>query len=250
MSTQARAPIAALVEGDVKLEGGLAHHLARVLRLTAGDALVAFDPTTGREAYATILRADRDGEVVLRVGPLRDGAKSVEREIVVIQGLAKGDKCDAVVRDATELGATRIIVAATERSVVRLDAERASSRQARWMRIAEQAARQSGRATAPVVDDPCTWKEALGARRRRCPARFCLWERATEAARTAAHGGAHDGRSARVRDRLGRGLTERGGAPSPNRGEVERSLRSARWCCRTETVAASVLGAVLVLSRR
>jgi 16S rRNA (uracil1498-N3)-methyltransferase len=247
MSTQARAPIAALVEGDVKLEGGLAHHLARVLRLTAGDALVAFDPTTGREADATIVRADRDGEVVLRVGALRDGAKSAEREIVVIQGLAKGDKCDAVVRDATELGATRIIVAATERSVVRLDAERASSRQARWMRIAEQAARQSGRATAPVVDDPCTWKEALmrvddGA------ARFCLWERATEplgpplmeALTTPAPLAFAIGSEG--------GLTEDEAHLAESRGWALASLGAL--VLRTETVAASVLGAVLVLSRR
>jgi 16S rRNA (uracil1498-N3)-methyltransferase len=245
MSTQARAPIAGLAEGDVKLDGGVAHHLSRVLRLTAGDALVAFDPTTGREADATIVRADT--EVVLRVGALRDGAKSATRDIVVIQGLAKGDKCDAVVRDATELGATRIIVAATERSIVRLDTERASSRQARWMRIAEQAARQSGRATAPLVDDPCTWKEAL-ARVGDEAARFCLWERATEplgpplmeALTTTAPLAFAIGSEG--------GLTEDEAHLAETRGWALASLGAL--VLRTETVAASVLGAVMVLSRR
>jgi 16S rRNA (uracil1498-N3)-methyltransferase len=246
MSTQARAPVAALVEGDVRLEGGVAHHLARVLRLTAGDAVVAFDPATGREADATIVRAD-GGEVVLRVGALRDGAKSTQREIVVIQGLAKGDKCDAVVRDATELGATRIIVAATERSVVRLDAERASSRQARWMRIAEQAARQSGRATAPQVDDPCTWSEAL-ARVPDASARFCLWERATEPLGTPLMEALTTAVPLAFAIGSEGGLTEDEAHLAETRGWALASLGAL--VLRTETVAASVLGAVLVLSRR
>jgi 16S rRNA (uracil1498-N3)-methyltransferase len=247
MSTRARAPVGALVEGEVRLSGGVAHHLARVLRLGAGDALVAFDPTTGREADATIVRAEADGAIVLQVGALRDGAKSTSREIVVVQALAKGEKCDAVVRDATELGATRIIVAATERSVVRLDAERASSRKARWMRIAEQAARQSGRATAPVIDEPCGWSEAL-ARVADASARFCLWERATEPLGPPLMEALVT--SAPLAFAIGSegGLTEEEAHLAESRGWALASLGAL--VLRTETVAASVLGAVLVLSRR
>jgi len=68
-----------------------------------------------------------------------------------------------VAQKATELGVTRIIPVATERSVVRLDAERAASRAARWRKIAVEASRQCGRADAPEIDAPAPLLDALAA---------------------------------------------------------------------------------------
>jgi 16S rRNA (uracil1498-N3)-methyltransferase len=237
-----RAPIPGLAPGERRLDGAVAHYLARVLRLRPGQPFVAFDPATGREAEGLILKTERDA-IAVRFGDVREGTATAHCSLTWIQGLAKGDKCDAVVRDATELGATRIIVATTERSVVRLDAARASDRQARWTRIAQEAARQSGRSDAPTVDTPCHWGEALT----HVPVetvRFCLWERATLP--------------------LGPSLFEalaRGEAlafacgPEGGLETVEVELASASgWivtslgalALRTETVAAAVLGAVCV----
>jgi 16S rRNA (uracil1498-N3)-methyltransferase len=237
-----RAPVPGLAPGEQRISGGLAHYLGRVLRLRAGDAFVAFDPASGREADAVTVWADDDA-VTVRFGPVREGAARPARAIAFVQGLAKGDKCDAVVRDATELGATRIIVATTKRSVVRLDAPRGIERQARWARIAQEAARQSGRSDAPRVDPPCPWREALD-RIDADAARFCLWERASEA--------------------LGPLLFEALAGQSPlafacgpeggledvevdyarDRGWTIASL--GPFAVRTETVAAAVLGAVRV----
>jgi 16S rRNA (uracil1498-N3)-methyltransferase len=237
-----RAPIPDLAAGERRLEGAIAHYLARVLRLQAGDAFVAFDPATARESDAVTVWADHDA-ITVRFGPLRDGAARAARSLTWIQGLAKGDKCDAVVRDATELGVTRIIVAVTRRSVVKLDAARAAERQARWARIAQEAARQCGRSDVPRVDAPCPWGEAL-ARTVDEGERFCLWEGGTQP--------------------LGPPLFEAlsRGAPvafacGPEGGldalEVDTAVASG-WSVvslgprvlRTETVAAAVLGAVVV----
>ncbi len=238
-----RAPIPGLAPGERRLEGAVAHYLARVLRVRPGDVFVGFDPASAREADAVLLKADRDA-ITVRFSDLRDGIARAPRPITWIQGLAKGDKCDAVVRDATELFATRIIVATTERSVVRLDATRGADRQARWARIAKEASRQCGRSDAPAVDVPCPWVDALA----RVPvdaARFCLWERATTPI-----GGA-------LFEALARGAPL-AFACGPEGGldarEVERAS-AAGWAVtslgglalRTETVAAAVLGAVLVM---
>lgn len=245
MSSKVRAPIAALAAGEHRLDGAVGHYLARVLRLQAGDAFVAFDPATGREADGVMVWADGRGIATVRFGELREGAARPARELVLVQGMAKGDKCDGVVRDATELGATRIIVARTHRSVVKLDAARAVERQARWERIAREAARQCGRSEAPRVDVPCSWDDAL-ARVPAAAARFCLWERAV--------------------DPLGPPLLQALAADAPvafacgpegglEDAEVEQA-RALGWIVaslgplvlRTETVAAAVLGAVRVLS--
>src|SRR5579859_1018820 len=102
-----RVPIARLTSGERRLDDPTAHYVGRVLRLRAGDPFVAFDPESGREADA---RAERVGDegVVVRIDELRDARARASRDVVWIQALAKADKCDAVVRDATELGATRI----------------------------------------------------------------------------------------------------------------------------------------------
>jgi 16S rRNA (uracil1498-N3)-methyltransferase len=239
-----RAPVPELSPGERRLRGPLAHYLARVLRLRAGDSFVAFDPASAREAEARTMWAD-DESITVCFGELREARAPTRRELIFIQGLAKGDKCDAVVRDATELGATRVIVATTRRSVVRLDPARTSERQARWTRVALEAARQCGRSAPPAIDAPCPWPEAL-ARVGRDAAGFCLWERSTEP--------------------LGPLLLDAlaGDAPiafacGPEGGledsEVDQALTAGfsvaslgPLALRTETVAAAVLGAVAVWS--
>src|SRR5580700_4824300 len=105
-----RAPIPDLSPGERRLEGALAHYLARVLRLRAGDGFVAFDPSTGLEADAVTVSADALA-ITVRCGALRKSARErTGPRTTWIQGLAKGDKCDAIVRDATELGASRVMV--------------------------------------------------------------------------------------------------------------------------------------------
>jgi 16S rRNA (uracil1498-N3)-methyltransferase len=159
MSTRVRAAIAGLREGTLDAPKDIAHYLTRVLRMKEGSHFVAFDPATTREADA-ILETTSAAATRLRIGPLRDAAVSAPRPVTFIQGLAKGDKCDAVIRDATELGATHVIVAACARSVVQLAGERQTARLARWTRIASEAARQCGRADPPRVE-LLAWNEAI-----------------------------------------------------------------------------------------
>jgi 16S rRNA (uracil1498-N3)-methyltransferase len=238
-----RAPIAGLSAGERRLGGSVAHYLARVLRLRAGSPFVAFDPTAGTEADAVVVHVEGDA-IAVRFGPTREGA-SAPRALTWIQGFAKADKCDAIVRDATELGATRIVVATTRRSIVRLDDARANARVARWTRIAEEAARQCGRSDAPLVERPVDWAEALALAGAEA-ARFCLWERAT------------DPLAPDLFDALAR-AAPLAFACGPEGGieDDEVALATAQgWkatslgplLLRTETVAAAVLGAVRVWS--
>ncbi len=237
-----RVPVAHLAEGERLLEGAVAHYLGRVLRLHPGDAFVAFDPATAREADALTLRAEGDS-IAVRFGPTRKGATLAPRPLTWIQALAKGDKCDAVVRDATELGATRIVIAVTERSVVKLQGPRAQGRVARWTKIAEEAARQSGRSDVPVVNALVGWQEAV-AGVSRDEARFCLW------------GGAADTLGPALFDVLAQRVPiafacgpEGGLTPAEVDFGRERGFAIATLgprTLRTETVAAAVLGAVRV----
>lgn len=240
-----RSPIAKLAPGKRTLPAELSHHLCRVLRLRSGGRFVAFDPEAHTEADVTIEVADGGGAEVT-IGSIRPANVVAGAAVVLVYALAKGDKVDAVVRDATELGATRILIARTSRTVAKIDAERASTKLGRWRRVAEQAARQCGRADPPVVDGVVTWKAALEEAGLDATARFCLWENATEPL------------GAMLRDAIARkeplafaigpegGLTQEEAEEARVAGFAPVSL--GQFVLRTETVAAAVLGAVRVLT--
>lgn len=243
-----RAPVAKLESGERTLSAESSQYLCRVLRLRDGERFVAFDPGSRTEAEATILEASASAARVT-IGECHAASVVAETPVALVYGLAKGDKVDGVVRDATELGTTRIVIARTTRAVAKLDGERAGTKVERWRRIAEQAARQCGRADPPVVDGVLGWREALtlaSDASDESAAKFCLWENATEPL------------APLLRAALSRG------APivfaiGPEGGLTAAEVEEARvlgyapvslglFVLRTETVAAAVLGAVRILT--
>ena len=133
----------------VRLSPEQSRHVEAVLRLRPGAALEVFD---GRGAS---WEARIESPSVLRLGTRSEGHRGAT-DVWLAQGLAKGEKLDLAVQKATELGATRILPLVVDRSIVRLDAERGERRVERFRRIAEEAARQSGRSDVPRIDAPCT----------------------------------------------------------------------------------------------
>jgi 16S rRNA (uracil1498-N3)-methyltransferase len=240
--TPRRVPLSNVGVGDRRLDGATAHYVAHVLRLGVGGVFTAFDSAAVREADAVVIHVERDS-VVIRLGTVREGALRAPRSITWVQGLAKGDKCDAVVRDATELGATRIVLSATRRSVIRLDAARGLARRVRWTNIAEQAARQCGRSDVPEVVASQRWENAVDS----CAsadARFCLWAGATEPLAPPLLDALARGASVAFACGAEGGLDEDEVRAAADRGWVTASLGPV--ILRTETVAAAVLGAVLI----
>jgi 16S rRNA (uracil1498-N3)-methyltransferase len=127
-----------------------AQHVAKALRLKAGDALVVFDGRGG-EYDATIQRIDKD-RVDVKVGAWRDVERESATSIGLVQGLPEAsDKMDWIIQKATELGVAWIQPVTCERSVVRLSGERAARREAHWRRVSIAAAEQCGRTRIPEV---------------------------------------------------------------------------------------------------
>ncbi len=153
-------------EGDlVRLGGAEARHALKVLRLGPGDRIAVLDGS-GREYEAVIERVDGavdGGEAILqaRIAATRPRATEPSLNLLLLQGLPKGDKMDLIVQKATELGVSRIVPVVTERSVSRPEAESGWAKAARWRRIAQEAAKQAGRAVVPEVELPQSLGEAL-----------------------------------------------------------------------------------------
>lgn len=127
-----------------------AQHVAKSLRLKAGDTITVFDGSGG-EYDASIQRIDRD-RVDVKVGAWREARTEPQLRIGLVQGLPEAaDKMDWVIQKAVELGVDWIQPVVCERSVVRLSGERATRREAHWRRVAVSACEQSGRNRVPEV---------------------------------------------------------------------------------------------------
>jgi 16S rRNA (uracil1498-N3)-methyltransferase len=236
-----RVPCPLLASGDVPLSAEAATYITRVHRLAVGDTFLAFDPERGTEADAELIEIGKRGAVA-RIAAIRAASALPARAVTLIQGSCKGDKMDAIVRDATELGATRIIPAITARSVARPDAARAD----RWRRIAVEAARQCGRGDAPTLDAPALLPAALalvdGAALRLCldpTASASLGSRlemVAAATNVAILVGPEGGLDAGELDAAALAGFER--------------VRLGGFVLRTETVCAAVLGALVVWADR
>ncbi len=130
------------VGGEVTLPDAAARH-ARVLRLGPGAPIVLFDGR-GNEAEATLT-----GDGTARVLSLR--AALEPWRVVLVAALPKATALDALLRGATEAGASELRLFAAARSVSQPDAARAAHKLERARRVVEEAARQSERAIVPPL---------------------------------------------------------------------------------------------------
>ena len=153
---------------------------ARVLRLAAGERIAVVDAA---QDYFVCEVVSFDGALPrVRIAQRADAGPAAAPQVVLVQGLAKGDKMDTVVRHATELGVGAFVPLVCERSVVRLDAKKARSRTERWRAIAKSAAMQSGQRRIPEVAEPAPL-DAACVRLAAAQAVLVCWEEAPQTAR-------------------------------------------------------------------
>ena len=75
--------------------------------------------------------------------------------------VTKGSRWDWTIEKATELGVTRIVPVISERTIVRIAKPERAAKRERWMRIAEDAARQSDAKWLPEICEAVDFKDAL-----------------------------------------------------------------------------------------
>ena len=126
-----------------------ADHALKVLRMNPGDECQAL--LEGQVFAAEI--AETSPQVILTLGEALPSPEPSLR-VTLFQGIAKGERMDYVAQKCTEAGIFRIVPVAFSRCVVQWDGKDAVKKQARFQRIAAEAAKQSGRALVPNIALP------------------------------------------------------------------------------------------------
>jgi len=145
------------------------HHLTNVLRLRAGERVIAAD---GKGAYVscdfvprpTSARARGEkgaSDVLVKAGEVRRAASSTS-PLRVAFALPKGERAEWTVQKLTEIGIDVIAPIMSARSVVRLDEADARKRATRLSRIAREAGAQSRRPRLPEILEPVSFGQFCG----------------------------------------------------------------------------------------
>jgi 16S rRNA (uracil1498-N3)-methyltransferase len=150
-------PASLISQAHVTLSGMEFHHLRHVLRLRIGDTVTLKDDL-GREHEGVISQLT-SSEATITITSTTE-ALSSRFSLTLAQGLLKGQKMDVLIEKTTELGVQRLAPFTSTFTVAQLLNERQMERIARWTRIAQSAAKQSGSA-APHIEPPHSFANLL-----------------------------------------------------------------------------------------
>ena len=135
--------------GDrLTVAGDEGRHAVTVQRRGEGEAIDLVDGS-GRRATGRIVEV-APGQMTVQVDAL---SRDDDPEVVLVQALAKGGRDEQAVESAIELGATRIVPWAAQRSIVQWRGAKAVKGRDKWSALAVAAAKQSRRAQLATVDE-------------------------------------------------------------------------------------------------
>lgn len=178
--------------GTAIITGRDAEHI-RVLRMRPGEEMTICDGK-GTDYKCRLVRSDKD-EAEAQVLEVVQCPAEPSVSVRVLCGLPKGDKTDYIIQKSVEAGASEIVFFNCERVIQRT--EGVPKKLERWNRIAEEAAKQSGRGIIPEVRWLDSFVEALDAAKQQ-EAAFFMYETGEREKLSAALSGAAALKSAAI----------------------------------------------------
>lgn len=152
-------PTSASVGEHIALSGEDANHISLSLRAKPGEEYILCD-TCNYEYKCKIVSISSD-EVVFEILDKKPSESEPDVKVTLFQALIKGDKFDAVVQKAVELGVCRIVPVISERCVSRPDPKQLQKKIERWQKISKSAAMQCGRSYVPEICQAVDYKTSL-----------------------------------------------------------------------------------------
>lgn len=136
------------------------HHLLNVLRVKKQDQIVVMDNLYN--SYTSRIINVSKKEIILKINNMIILKKYPQIDINLVQAIIKPDKLDFIVQKSTELGVSKIINFWADYSTNKnCGLDTIEKKQARLEKIALSAAKQSKRATLPVIEFKYTLEDVI-----------------------------------------------------------------------------------------
>lgn len=137
---------------EIWITGSDVNHIKNVLRKKIDDKINICNSDTQKN-YECVIKNIEENKIVCKI---LDEVKSLAESnlnITIFQGLPKSDKMELIIQKATELGVKTIVPVITKRTVIKLKDKDKQNKIDRWRKIAEVAAKQSGRDIIPTIEN-------------------------------------------------------------------------------------------------
>lgn len=137
---------------EIWITGSDVNHIKNVLRKKVDDKINICNSDTQKN-YECVIKNIEENKIVCKI---LDEVKSLAESnlnITIFQGLPKSDKMELIIQKATELGVKTIVPVITKRTVIKLKDKDKQNKVDRWRKIAEVAAKQSGRDIIPTIEN-------------------------------------------------------------------------------------------------
>ena len=136
-------------------------HAVQVLRLKVDEQLILFDGKSGEYSAKLSAISKRDSSAVLE--SFSDINRESSLRSTLILSTIKSDKMDFAIQKAVELGVTVIQPMLSQRSVIKIKADRLQKKMQHWQAIIVGACEQSGRTQMPNLEAPLSLEACLKA---------------------------------------------------------------------------------------
>jgi 16S rRNA (uracil1498-N3)-methyltransferase len=135
---------------EILVRGSAAHHLATVLRVKRGERIEVLDGL-GSAWLGEVSGLGTDGVTIRRLHQ-QSLVQESPLSLTLALAYARSDRMELVLRQAIELGVSRVVPFRAARSQYGLNDVQLNQRTMRWERIAREALRQSGRTRLPSIE--------------------------------------------------------------------------------------------------
>lgn len=142
---------------EIKIIGNDVNHIKNVLRLSINDKIKICDKDEHVNYNCRISNIDNEYVITQIIDEEKSNVEA-KTQIHVFQGLPKGDKLEFIIEKLTEIGVKELTPVAMKRSVVKLQEKDKQKKMVRWNKIAEVAAKQSGRDEILKINDVINYK--------------------------------------------------------------------------------------------
>lgn len=148
-----------IIKDRIEIRGKDVKHIKDVLRLRKKDRIEVL--SEGRIYISEIMDLNSDKVSVFILDSFM-GENEPPIDLLLFQGLAKGEKMDFIIQKCTEIGVKEIYPLITSRTVVKIkDVKKEQKKVERWRVVAEEAAKQSKRDIIPRIHNIIDFKRMV-----------------------------------------------------------------------------------------
>ena len=133
-----------IIDNEIKIIGQDVNHIKNVLRLEINNNIV-ISIKENLDTYNCKIQEINDDFILCKIIEKNQDTTEAKTYIHIFQGVPKADKLEFIIEKCTEIGVKEITPVLMKRSIVKLDEKNISKKLLRWQKIAEVAAKQSGR---------------------------------------------------------------------------------------------------------